>query len=60
MIETLATTTMAFDQLNYELFALNREVFHQVTRETTSFFSKLLSNQKQGFLHDGPTPSTDQ
>ena len=44
MIETLANTNMTFDQLNYDLFALNREVFHQVNRETTAFF-KLLANK---------------
>ena len=59
MIETLANTNMTFDQLNYDLFALNREVFHQVNRETTAFF-KLLANKQQCFLADGPTTSQDQ
>ena len=59
MIETLANTNMTFDQLNYDLFALNREVFHQVNRETTAFF-KLLANKQQCFLPDGPTASQDQ
>ena len=59
ILETLATTTTSFDQLNYNLFALNRDVFHQVTRETTAFF-KLLSNKQQCFLPDGPTSSRDQ
>ena len=59
MIETLANTEMTFDKLNYDLFALNREVFHQVNRETTSFF-KLLANKQQCFLPDGPTNSRDQ
>ena len=59
MIETLANTNMTFDQLNYDLFALNREVFHQVNRETTAFF-KLLANKQQCFLPDGPTTSQDQ
>ena len=59
MIETLANTNMTFDQLNYDLFALNREVFHQVKRKTTAFF-KLLANKQQCFLPDGPTTSQDQ
>ena len=59
MIETLANTSMTFDQLNYDLFALNREVFHQVNRETTAFF-KLLANKQQCFIPYGPTPSQDQ
>ena len=59
MIETLANTNITFDQLNYDLFALNREVFHQVNRETTAFF-KLLANKQQCFLPDGPTTSQDQ
>ena len=52
MIETLANTSMTFDQLNYDLFALNREVFHQVNRETTAFF-KLLANKRPDIISDG-------
>ena len=59
IIETLANTGTSFDDLNYELYALNREVFHQVSRETTAFF-KLLSNKSHGFFPDGPTSSDDQ
>ena len=59
MIEALANTSMTFDQLNYDLFALKREVFHQVNRETTAFF-KLLANKQQCFLPDGLTTSQDQ
>ena len=59
MIKTLANTDMTFDQLNYDLFALNREVFHQVTRETTAFF-KILANKQQCFLPDGPGSSQDE
>ena len=51
MIESLANTSMTFDQLNYDLFALNRE--------TTAFF-KLLANKQQCFLPDGPTTAKDQ
>ena len=59
MIEALANTNMTFDQLNYDLFALNREVFDQVTRETTALF-KLLANKQHCFLPDGPTTERDQ
>ena len=59
MIETLANTNMTFDQLNYDLFGLNREVFNQLNRETTAFF-KLLVNKQQCFLPDGPTTARDQ
>ena len=59
IIETLANTGTSFDELNHELFMLNQNVFHQVTRETTAFF-KLLSNKQQCFLPDGPTSSRDQ
>ena len=59
MIEALANTSMTFDQLNYDLFALNREVFHQVNQETTAFF-KLLGNKQPCFLPDGATTAKDQ
>ena len=59
IIETLAHTDMTFDQLNYNLFALNREVFHQVNKETTAFF-KILASKQQCFLPDGPTTSREQ
>ena len=54
MIETLANTSMTFDQLNYDLFALNREVFNHLNRETTAFF-KLLANKQQCLIPDGAT-----
>ena len=54
MIETLPNTSMTFDQLNYDLFALNREVFNHLNRETTAFF-KLLANKQQCLIPDGAT-----
>ena len=56
IIETLANTEMTFDQLNYDLFALNREVFNQVNKETAAFF-KILTNKQQCVLADGPSNS---
>ena len=46
MIETMANTEMTFDKLNYDLSALNRELFHQLNRETTSFFKLLATHYR--------------
>ena len=54
MIETLAHTNMTFDQLNYDLFALNREIFHTLNKETTAFF-KFLANKRPDIISDGPS-----
>ena len=54
MIETLANTNMTFDQLNYDLFALNRELFNQLNKETTTFF-KFLANKRTDIISDGPS-----
>ena len=53
LIETLANTNFSFDELNYDLYALNKEIFNQLNRETTDFF-KLLANKQQAFIPDGP------
>ena len=52
MIEALGNTSFTFDQLNYDLYALNKELFNQLNRETTAFF-KLLANKQQAFVPDG-------
>ena len=54
MIEALANTGMTFDQLNYDLYALNREVFHQLNRETTAFY-QFLANKRPDIISDGPS-----
>ena len=54
MIETLANTNMTFDQLNYDLFALNREIFNQLNKETTAFF-KFLANKRPDIISDSPS-----
>ena len=59
IIETLAHTDMNFDQLNCKLYELNRELFHQVNKETTTFF-KVLANRQHYLLPDGPTTAGDQ
>ena len=53
LIEALGNTDFTFDQLNYDLYALNKEIFNQLNRETTAFI-KLLANKQQAFHPDGP------
>ena len=43
LIEALTNTNFTFDELNYDLYALNKEIFNQLNRETTDFF-RLVSN----------------
>ena len=45
LIEALANTEFTFDELNYNLYALNKEIFNQLNKETTAFFK---------FLHRTP------
>ena len=53
----LGNTSFTFDQLNYDLYALNKELFNQLNRETTAFF-KLLANKQQAFIPDGAATTT--
>ena len=57
MIEALGNTSFTFDQLNYDLYALNKGLFNQLNRETTAFF-KLLANKQQAFIPDGAATTT--
>ena len=52
MIDALANTDMNFDQLNYNLYELNREIFHEVNKETTAFY-KFLANKRPDIISDG-------
>ena len=52
MIDALANTDMNFDQLNYNLYELNREIFHQVNKETTAFY-KFLANKRPDIISNG-------
>ena len=45
LIEALANTDFTFGELNYNLYALNKEIFNQLNKETTAFFK---------FLHRKP------
>ena len=52
MIDALANTDMNLDQLNYNLYELNGEIFHQVNKETTAFY-KFLANKRPDIISDG-------
>ena len=52
MIEALGNSDMNFDQLSYNLYELNREIFHQVNKETTAFY-KFLANKRPDIISDG-------
>ena len=41
LIEALANTDFTFDEFNYKLFALKREIYNQVNKETTAFYKFL-------------------
>ena len=45
MIIVPASWCVTFDELNYDLYALNKEIFNQLNKETTAFFK---------FLHRTP------
>ena len=44
LIEALANTEFTFDELNYNLYALNKEIFNQLNKETSVFFIFLNRN----------------
>ena len=52
LIEALAKTNFTFDELNYDLSALNKEIFNQLNKETTAFF-KLLAIKRPDIIPDG-------
>ena len=54
MIEALGNSDMNFDQLNCNLYELNREIFHQVNKETSAFYM-FLANKRPDILSDGPS-----
>ena len=53
LIEAVANTSFSFDELNNDLYALNKEIFNQLNRETTAFF-KLLANRRPDVILDDP------
>ena len=52
MIEALGNSDMNFDQLNYNLYELNREIFLQVNKETSAFYT-FLANKRPDIISDG-------
>ena len=52
MIEALGNSDMNFDQLNCNLYELNREIFHQVNKETSAFYM-FLANKRPDIISDG-------
>ena len=54
MIEALGNSDMNFDQLNCNLYELNREIFHQVNKETSAFYM-FLANKRPDIISDGPS-----
>ena len=53
-IEALANTDFTFDQLNYDLYALNKELFQRLNKETTAFY-KFLTIKRPDIITDGPS-----
>ena len=51
MIEALGNSDMNFDQLNCNLYELNREIFHQVNKETSAFYM-FLANKRPDIISD--------
>ena len=54
LIEALGNSDFTFDQLNYDLYALNKELFNQLNKETTAFF-KFLAIKRPDIISDGPS-----
>ena len=52
MLEALGNSDMNFDQLNYNLYELNREIFHKVNKETSAFYMFLV-NKRPDIISDG-------
>ena len=52
LIEALANTNVTFDELNYDLLALNNEIFNQLNKETFAFL-KFLATKRPDIIPDG-------
>ena len=51
-IEALSNSDFTFYQLNYDLYALNKEIFQRLNKETTAFY-KFLAIQRPDMVSDG-------
>ena len=54
LIEALGNSDFTFDQLNYDLYALNKELFNQLNKDMTVFF-KFLAIKRPDVIPDGPS-----
>jgi len=53
IIVALAKTNFTFDEINYDFFALNKEIFQEINKETAAFY-KFLANTRPDIISDGP------
>ena len=51
-IEALSNSDFTFNQLNYDLYALNKEIFQRLNKKTTAFY-KFLALQRPDMISDG-------
>ena len=51
-IEALSNSDFTFNQLNYDLYALNKEIFQRLNKKTTAFY-KFLAIQRPDMISDG-------
>ena len=51
-IEALGNSVFTFDQLNYDLYALNKELIQRLNKESTAFLSYWLTSNSASFLMD--------
>jgi len=56
IIEALANTNFTFEEINYDFFALNREIFQRINKEKAAFY-KFLANTRPDIISDGPERS---
>ena len=53
-IEALSNSDSTFEELNYDLYALNKEIFQRLNKETTAFY-RFLAIQRPDLISDGPS-----
>ena len=53
-IEALSNSDFTFQELNYDLYDLNKEIFQRINKETTAFY-RFLAIQRPDIISDGPS-----
>ena len=53
-IEALSNSDFTFEELNYDLYALNKEIFQGLNKETTAFY-RFVAIQRPDIISDGPS-----